>query len=474
MPTEGPPLWKRILRRLGQVVGGLAAVVIVLILIAVAINARDEDLSPEAKALLVPPPNPFPDKDNLYVALMGFDAPADQTPLQLGAARIKYYNDTIDARLRHPDFGNDGPLASPPGVLKFQGNTGPCRLLQESVWGLARQQQSDIAADWATNRILMDRYRQLRNLTGYYETERPSVLMHFFAVPPSDVRCLFLKKVALDLQSGKAEQVRQGIEDLTADLTMHRKIMSGDGALISKMIGAAFIHAGLILLSDAVADPTVDITAIAAQEPALFESAPIASWRIGSVFTNEMRFADSVFQTTGIKRGSLFDKTDDATVWQRMGAQVESLFFKPDVTTNISAELAVNLQKVADGDPSTFSARRAAFERWTAEQSKLSIRWVSNPSGKSMTWMVLPAYLDYPARVYDVAAFQRLVCLAYQIRQQKIGREAVAAFMQQHLELSRHPIDNQAFEWDAKSGTISVKTVGPRPAERRFRVKVAG
>ena len=87
-------------------------------------------------------------------------------------------------------------------------------------------------------------------------------------------------------------------------------------------------------------------------------------------------------------------------------------------------------------------------------------------------WMVPTSYLDYPARVYDVAAFQRLVCLAYQIRQQKIARAAVAAFMQQHPELSRHPIDNQPFEWDAKSGTISVKTVGPRPKERRFSVKV--
>ena len=465
--------WRQVVRRVRQPVVGSSIVVGLLLLLVIAVNAVDEDLSRQSIALLTPPPNPYPDRDNLYVAIMGFDAPADQTPARLGAARINYYNETIATRLLNPGFGNDGPLASPAGTLEFRGKSGKCRSLQESVWKSVREQQSDIASDWQANRVLMERYGQLHALKGYYETARPSVLMRV-AILPSNVRCLFLKKLALELQSDEADRVRQGVEELAADIRMSQQLINGNGTLISRMIGATYMQADQILLSDAVANPGTDVSAMQKQEPALFEPYPIGSWQIGSAFAGELRFAQSAYRMAAMSRGTLFDRSADSTWWDRLGARIQSSLFKLHATTNLEADLTGRLMDVADGDPSMFSTRRDELERWTKEQSRLSIRWVSNPVGKTLVWESLPAYLDYPARVYDIAAFQRLVCLAFQIRQQKIGPESVATFMRQHPELSTHPIGNVPFEWDAKSSRISVKTVGPRPAERRFSVSVAG
>ena len=42
-------------------------------LLFLGINWFDEDLSPEAKALLIAPPNPYEPEENLYLALLGIE-----------------------------------------------------------------------------------------------------------------------------------------------------------------------------------------------------------------------------------------------------------------------------------------------------------------------------------------------------------------------------------------------------------------
>jgi hypothetical protein len=75
---------------------------------------------------------------------------------------------------------------------------------------------------------------------------------------------------------------------------------------------------------------------------------------------------------------------------------------------------------------------------------------------------------DYAKRVYDVAAFQRLVCLAYQIRRQHIGVKEVPMFMSQHAEWATHPIDAKPFNWDPATSTVAVIAARRQSSARRF------
>jgi hypothetical protein len=47
-------------------------------------------LSPQAKALLRPPPNPYKPEDNIYIAIAGFDAPPGESVTAAGVAKVDY------------------------------------------------------------------------------------------------------------------------------------------------------------------------------------------------------------------------------------------------------------------------------------------------------------------------------------------------------------------------------------------------
>ena len=93
-------MWNPPVRRAAARCCWCTALACVLFLGALLVNARDEALTPEVHALLTPPPNPYGDQDNAYVALQGFDAPPAESVIAAGEARIEHYNRNIDAALR--------------------------------------------------------------------------------------------------------------------------------------------------------------------------------------------------------------------------------------------------------------------------------------------------------------------------------------------------------------------------------------
>ena len=75
-------------------------------------------------------------------------------------------------------------------------------------------------------------------------------------------------------------------------------------------------------------------------------------------------------------------------------------------------------------------------------------------------------------RAYDGLAFQRLVRLGYEIRNQKVEDKAVPSFMQQHPQWASHPVDGRPFVWDETKREIAVQTLGQQPEGRRFSIPV--
>ena len=110
---------------LRRIIGWGVLALLCLFFVALAINARDERPSSEALALLQLPVNPYRPEENIYVALAGFEAPAGQSVVAAGQAKIDSYNDQVDAMLQDPLV----PLvrlqaliaAADPLALKFKG-----------------------------------------------------------------------------------------------------------------------------------------------------------------------------------------------------------------------------------------------------------------------------------------------------------------------------------------------------------------
>jgi len=463
----------RIARISLRIVGVLAVVALAILLASFAANLHDQPLNAEAKALLKLPANPYGPNENIYISMAGFDALAAQSVVTTGEARVSEYNKALDWSLAHPTELAAYATKSDPDKLKFSGTSDLCSSPQSSVWAETKKHRLDVAALISTNQELFQRYLGLHQLLGYYETARPSYLAPFYLVP-SPVRCLFLFDIANRIQTGSLQQQHAAIKDLSQDLRTWMAMLQGDGTLLSKMIAAASLHRDLLVLADLVTDPSSDMMLFEGNQAAVLTPFPIKDWNIGNAFGAEFRAMVPLYgQLTSASWAT--SGTDEARVtwWQRLGIVFQMHFFKINATENLSARQMVQLTKLAVSDPHRFSVAREEYRGWLKENESLySPNVLFNPVGKILVSIAEPPYEEYPLRAYDVAAFQRLVYLAYQIRRQQIGLSEIPTFLVQHPEWSRHPVNGTPFRWNSQSQELIVDPVGPNPVGRRFSVAV--
>jgi hypothetical protein len=164
--------------------------------------------------------------------------------------------------------------------------------------------------------------------------------------------------------------------------------------------------------------------------------------------------------------------SEDERWWERFFDQIMSPFFKINATQNLDAKVKTHLQKMADADPAEFFVARDAYRNWRRDNVEFGVHYAYNPTGKILMGIAWDAYENYSLRAYDGAAFQRLVRLGYEIRNQKVEDKAVSLFIQQHPQWASHPVDGRPFVWDEKKGEITVRTLGQQPKDRRFSIPV--
>ncbi|MGH9642468.1 MAG: hypothetical protein ACRD3Q_08575, partial [Terriglobales bacterium] len=178
-PQRGGGLYRamRMLRRIA-IWGALS--LFALFLSALAINAFDEQPSPLALELSQPPPNRYKPEENIYLALVGLDAPAGQSVVTVGQAKVRRYNEQVNSQLRDPLAGL---TPDDPQRLKFSGSIECCRPRERNFWEAVRANGPKFGQLIDQNRELYERYLALSELSGYYETSRPSVLAPIPYVP---------------------------------------------------------------------------------------------------------------------------------------------------------------------------------------------------------------------------------------------------------------------------------------------------
>jgi len=457
----------RVLRRIGY---WLALSLSAAILGVFAINSFDERPSAEAVRLLRSPENHYKPDENIYLALVGFDAPSGQSVVDLGETRIEHYNSTVDSMLRDPLSGLEAPTTDPAG-LKFTGSLECCRPRDPSFWGAVHTNGSKFKQLVEQNRELYERYLALFERSGYYETARPSPVMPMILVP-TEVRTLFLASVSWELQTGDEGHMQAALERLRQDTKLWQRVLNGQGGLLSKMIAIAFLQTDSIILSDMIADPNVTLP------PNTREYLPdfaLDQWNISNAFAAEFRFHAFLYQqmqAISISHWQPPESKDSAVqrVWYRISSSIERQFFKLNATQNLDARYMDEFAGFAAVDSATFANDHARLKKWEQNNSDLlSVRTLYNPIGRILVLVAAPAYEGYVLRPYDTAAIQRLVRLGFEIRREAIAPSAVAAFMKLHPEWSTHPADGRPFVWDPSRDEITIQPVAQHPptAQRR-------
>jgi len=463
----------RILRWIGLVAGSLAVLGILLFALLLAINWRDEPLTPEARALLAAPANTLRPDDNIYIAMAGFTAPAGASVVSAGQSRIDYYNERLDAVLHDPSAqARDAVTLTTPHALEFQGQAEFVRPLTASLWEEVPAHRAEIEALRAQNGELYERYLALGRLSGYYETARPSYLAPAIFVP-TEVRYLFLEDTVLGLESGAARQQRAALDALIADVGMWRRVLTGQGPLMSKMLALAYLQSDYLVLADLVADPH---SAVPLGPDDADNAAPLFALRdfdLATAFAAEFRVQAAVLEQTEylytIAWTPQYSRTGAPHTWtERLGSEVSGHFFKLNATVNLFAAQAGRLMAVKPGPDVAAAAKKLA----DSSLSAWTLGGAYNPIGKLLAGLTAPVGVSYPLRAWDAAALQRLVRAGYEIRRQRIAPADIPAFLRGHPEWATHPGDGRPFLWQAESGEIRVQTIGEQPPGRRFSIRV--
>jgi hypothetical protein len=456
----------KIARIAAKITGGLIAFVALIVLACFILNSIDAPLSPQAQTLLTPPRNPYASDENIYLAMAGLEGAGERPIIEMGQERIEAYNQAFDSIPASPDTASKLNRKWDAAKLAFTGKLelGPQRTT--SIWTDVKSHRQDIAALLASNEKLYKRYLSLHDLHGYYETARPSYLAPLIFAP-QPLRILFLADVANRLQSGTLQQQRDALNELQQDLQMWKLVLLGDGTLLSKMVATASLHGDLILAADLIADPNIDLSSLDDLLTPTLVPFDLKDYRIGKAFPAEFRGTAVLLKTLQSNSSA----TPPSNLYNRASNAFQAHFLKLNSTENISAARAAHWAVLVDSDPTRLNRNLEANRDWLKHSElRLSPGILYNPIGKILVAIATPQIDAYPLRVYDVAAYHRLVYLVLELKHQHIATSDVASFLLKHPEWSTHPVDGRPFRWSAETGELAVNTLSEHPKDQRFSV----
>lgn len=439
------------------------AVVFALGATVFAINSRDERLSPKTVSLLTAPPDLYPTSDNLYFMLAGFETRPGGSVIAAGQAAVRAY----ERKLRKgPDAFLHLSDRPSPDALVFKGNVTGFWQSTTDVWGEVDSHKTQIAQLLVANRKLYQRYRALHRATGYYETGTPSVYATTY-FPPLPLRHVFLADFALRMRSGNREEQSAALADMANDLQVWRTMLTGYGSLISKMIAVAYLRQDLILIGDMIADPAVALSDRRSEMDRLVTPFPIHDWKLGSAFSYEARIT-----TREIADTYSADSAKEAHVSFLENTENWLLepFYKKHATENEEADNTRKIIAIVDGPPRLLQQAISTYGVAANCLANVRIGCVYNPIGKILVAVAIPAYERFPLEAYDVAALQRMVKLAYEIRVHQVTSAAIPRYMKLHPEWSRHPVNGRAFMFNAVTDRLSLERLARRQDSRHFSI----
>ena len=410
----GKLLENRVLRSTLKLVLGLGAAGIVVVAAAAIYNAFDEDLSPQAKALLVPPPMGKIDDSNGYIAFLGLVAPAGQDPMAWGRKAAVALAEQSD-----PGFTR---------TADWREATRPHLTVNATAWckpdclAEVKRDPATVAARLAngTNAQLLERYRKLRDTPDFADLDfgafNTGASASYSALAAG--ASLSLGDAALKANAGDAAAA---IGELEQELKFHRRLMSGGRTLATVMNGETLLGRDLLAIAQLLRSDAKRFAPFVASLREL-TSAEVSDAGIAAAL-----------------RWTAHERVSWAQQWKTLlvlaglpsANWFTSWLIQPNATANLvaqvmSAEISLGAASAAQFEPERAAVRKAndaLVERpWYAE--------ASNPVGKSLTELATGALGEYVARWHDLRALARMVDLQLALAERGIGEPAaIAAFV---------------------------------------------
>jgi hypothetical protein len=462
-PRAGMLAVMKIVRILLGLAAGLVVLCLLLLVAVLVINRHDQPPSASAISFgqLVANRPAVPDADNAYVYILGFDAPADADPREIGAQRLQWlatYSDTADAAKKDP-------LAEPL-ILRKAASAEASRvdqLCQADDRQYCVEAFGPVADNWRPTpieQLALARYQALLQ----YRAWREVVPMDLEApLPPySDIahaqRLQFLRLMSRARGVEPAE-IRAALQ---ADFVYWRGALASADGLIGKMIARSalrnhFFFANLVL-------KRVPADRVAACVPAGWDREITDEERkLDRALAGELASMERLLRDLEKGEGPGMDEsTGEDRLSRRLLRRFGVPLYQPQHSINAIADM---FQAVTSG----FDVPIDQYAAVAAKLAKSHEKWRSpvslyNPVGEYIVGKYdIRDWIDYAIRPADFEGERRLAVLVARLRARGVPPDGVGSEVL-HAGL-RNPFDGQPFEWDAGRNSVLFTS----PGKNRFR-----
>lgn len=434
-------LQNRFVRGTLKLVYGIAAIGIVAVAAAAIYNTLDEDLSPQAKALLVPPPMGKIDDSNGYIALLGLVAPVGQEQM---------------------DWGRKAAIAlteqSAPGFTRtaeWREATRPHLTVNTTAWckpdclAEAQRDPATVAARLAngTNVQLLARYRKLRDVPDFADLDFGAFNTGASASYSALTAGASLSTGDAALK-GNAGDSAAAIREFGQELKFHRRLISSGRTLPTVMMGETLLGRDLLAISELIRSDAKRYAPLVASLRELTR-AEVSDAGIAAAL-----------------RWTAHERVSWAQQWKTLFVLgglpstnfIMSWFIQPKATANLVAQVMSAETSLGAVPATQFERERAAVRK--VNDALLERPWyaeASNPVGKSLAELGTGGLGEYVARFHDLRALARMVDLQLALAERGIAESAaIAAFVSvEGVKSHVDPYTGKAFAFDPATRLLS-------------------
>lgn len=437
---------RKILRAVLVSVGWLIGTLVVLFGAAIAYYSFDDELSPDAKALLAAPKLGEPIDANGYVAFLGMGAPSGHDQMAWGRKVL--------AALRAQDADGFKKDATWENTVKpqlgFSKDVPWCAPEKQSCLAPAREKGEALAKLLEDNREMLARYRTMRDKPvfddAYFSPRADAPLPPYQLILNSHSLALLA-----EIRQAAAGDLEGAIGELERETAFHGRFAAGVRHVAGKSVAATLIARDALVLSDLIAANKAGISPHGARIEAMARRLNADLGLREASFSTEIYFGATLFKE--LRWGTLHGESTIApgnALIDRMGV----LFYKPNATVN---DLVANHKEqlaILGKGPLGFDQALAKAEE-VARQLK-SPSWIDvlrNPAGSILLSVAPLSYAEYFARAHNVAGLVRLIALQAAVAARGIeSPEAIAQFLaSEAAKPYADPFTGKLMAWDGAS-----------------------
>ena len=465
--------WITITAKVVQALGfGLRGVVLLAVLLALAlaawfgINATDETLSDEARAAMVVPPLPAPDRDNGFLDSLVLEAPAETPTFEASIERLEAFTLQVDGKLLEAPWkasGIDPRVArcAFPAVSQERGEGFPCPEARQLI---------------EAHRTLLDRYLAMQAKARFVNLTVVGSQMD--TRPGYDAIFAGQNLVALHAAVRFANGDRTGaLKELQRDREFYRRVAGDATSIVDKMVAFALLdRSTLVVVVLARRMPRGEpenwrqiellLRAPSAEELDVLPSIrrEIARNLQWMQIRQHARLPESYYTAQGMK--------------QPWWNPVAPYLYRPHQSMNAYVALCGPVHAALAGHPSTgfLDAAASANAKANANMPGLLGGLIVNPVGRVDLELHAGCYTDYMARAYSHSGVQTLARLLVKLRALRVSApDDIRAALDGPLGREHpDPFTGKPMRFDPQTGTIGFEaevkhtTGAMRPLRGRY------